>query len=109
MIRSSLIWCAHGLRLTTRLRFVLNWTDSLVQGLNTLAQGGVDVILLDLGLPDSHGYETFLTAKTYTPAAPIIVLANRWRFAWYRKALRITSSRAHATRPCCRRPYNLPP
>ena len=35
--------------------FVLSWTDSLLEGMNTLAQGGIDVVLLDLGLPDSRG------------------------------------------------------
>jgi Flp pilus assembly CpaE family ATPase len=36
----------------------------------------MDVILLDLGLPDSNGYETFTTVRTYAPAAPIIVLSG---------------------------------
>jgi len=58
------------------ITFVLKWTDSLMEGLNTLARGGVDVILLDLGLPDSQGYETFTTAKTYAPAVPVIILSS---------------------------------
>jgi Flp pilus assembly CpaE family ATPase len=66
------IWLAPN----ENVAFVLHWADSLVEGLNTLSRGGVDVILLDLGLPDSHGYETFITAKTYTPSAPIIVLSG---------------------------------
>jgi CheY-like chemotaxis protein len=39
------------------IAFILSWSDSLMQGLNSLSEGNVDVILLDLGLPDSNGYE----------------------------------------------------
>jgi Flp pilus assembly CpaE family ATPase len=56
--------------------FVLSWADSLMQGLNSLSQSSVDAILLDLGLPDSNGYETFTTTKAYAPGVPIIVLSG---------------------------------
>ena len=55
--------------------FRLNWTDSLVAGLNRLAQGGVDVILLDLGLPDSDELETFAKTKAHASGVPIIILS----------------------------------
>jgi Flp pilus assembly CpaE family ATPase len=58
------------------IEFVLNWTDSLMAGLNRLAKGGVDAILLDLGLPDSHGRETFTTATMHAPGVPIIILSG---------------------------------
>jgi Flp pilus assembly CpaE family ATPase len=58
------------------IAFVLNWADSLMQGLNSLAKGHVDVILLDLGLPDSNGYETFTTVRNYSPTTPVIVLSG---------------------------------
>ncbi len=56
--------------------FVLNWTDSLRAGLERLAKGGIDVILLDLGLPDSNGTETFRNLKTGAPGIPVIVLSS---------------------------------
>ena len=31
------------------------WMDRLSSGLARLAEGGIDVVLLDLGLPDSQG------------------------------------------------------
>ena len=37
---------------------MLNWTDSLADGHERLERGGVDVILLDLGLPDCSGMDT---------------------------------------------------
>ena len=58
------------------IEFVLNWTDSLVAGLNRLAKGGVDAILLDLGLPDSHGIGTLTTVKMHASGVPIIILSG---------------------------------
>jgi Flp pilus assembly CpaE family ATPase len=56
-------------------RFVLNWADSLLEGMNTLAKGGIDVVLLDLGLPDSSGPQTFSVIKSAAQGAPIIILS----------------------------------
>jgi len=55
--------------------FVLSWTDSLAAGLDRLAQGAVDVVLLDLGLPDSYGVETFLSTRAHAPGIPVIILS----------------------------------
>ena len=44
--------------------FVLNWTESLSSAMSRLARGGIDIVLLDLGLPDSHGIETFLALRS---------------------------------------------
>jgi Flp pilus assembly CpaE family ATPase len=56
--------------------FILNWTDSLEAGLRRLAQGGVDVILLDLNLPDSDGLRTFTSVRSNSSTLPIIVLSG---------------------------------
>jgi Flp pilus assembly CpaE family ATPase len=55
--------------------FVLNWTDSLQAGMNRLARGGIDVILLDLGLPDSEGRKTFVAVRSHATGVPIVVLS----------------------------------
>jgi Flp pilus assembly CpaE family ATPase len=57
------------------IAFTLNWTDSLAAGLERLRQGGVDLILLDPGLPDSDGLETFLRIRTQAPGVPVIILS----------------------------------
>jgi DNA-binding response OmpR family regulator len=57
------------------ITFALNWTDSLDAGLERLRLGGVDVILLDLGLPDSNGLETFTRTGAQAPDVPVIVLS----------------------------------
>jgi Flp pilus assembly CpaE family ATPase len=56
--------------------FVLNWTDSLADGLSRLDRGGVDVILLDLGLPDCDGMETFKQASDRALKTPIVILSS---------------------------------
>lgn len=55
--------------------FIVVWKNSLLAGVQRLEQGGVDLILLDLGLPDSNGPETFSRIKAHSQAAPIIVLS----------------------------------
>lgn len=56
-------------------RFCLRWTDSLAQGLIRLAEGNVDVVLLDLGLPDSSGLATFMAIRDHHPGIPVIILS----------------------------------
>jgi glutamate dehydrogenase (NAD(P)+) len=56
-------------------QFVLSWADSLLEGMNTLAKGGIHVVLLDLGLPDSSGPQTFSVIKSAAQDAPIIILS----------------------------------
>jgi Flp pilus assembly CpaE family ATPase len=64
------------LSLRTDVAFILHWTDSLQAGLYRLKQGGVDVILLDLGLPDSNGADTFGRTKLHAAGVPVILLSG---------------------------------
>src|SRR5690348_7227728 len=57
------------------ISFALSWTDTLAAGLHRLRQGSVDVILLDLGLPDSDGLETFTKTRNQAPGVPVIILS----------------------------------
>jgi PAS domain S-box-containing protein len=51
--------------------------DRLSAALRELAQdGGIDLILLDLGLPDSQGLETFTHIRESAAQVPIIVLSG---------------------------------
>lgn len=65
-------WLAMG---REDMSFVLNWTDTLAAALKRLGAGGVDVILLDLGLPDSNGAPTFEKIRAQARDIPIIVLS----------------------------------
>jgi signal transduction histidine kinase len=41
-----------------------------------LGKGGVDVVLLDMGLPDAHGLDTVRQAHALAPSIPLIVLTG---------------------------------
>ncbi|MBI3319769.1 MAG: diguanylate cyclase [Candidatus Omnitrophica bacterium] len=57
-------------------RFEIERADRLAATLERLAKGGIDVVLLDLSLPDSHGFDTFLKVRAHTPRVPIVVLSG---------------------------------
>lgn len=48
--------------------------NSLAEGVERLSSGGIELILLDLSLPDSDGLDTFLTIFNRAPDVPIVVL-----------------------------------
>src|SRR5438874_1523351 len=50
--------------------------DRLAPGLEFIAHEKVDLVLLDLSLPDSNGIETFLKVHAQAPHLPIIVLSG---------------------------------
>ena len=54
----------------------LECTDRLSTGLERLTAGDIDVVLLDLSLPDSQGVDTFIKMHAQTPDVPIIVLSG---------------------------------
>ncbi len=58
------------------LAFELETVAALTPALERLAGGGIDVVLLDLTLPDSHGLETLGRMLDRAPAAPVIVLTG---------------------------------
>ena len=58
------------------LRFELTHAARLAEGLEAVARQEVDVVLLDLSLPDAHGMETVERMLAAAPALPIIVLTG---------------------------------
>ncbi len=56
--------------------YVLTCVDSLSRGLETAASEDSDIILSDLGLPDSQGLDTLIRARTRFPGKPIVVLTG---------------------------------
>jgi len=57
-------------------RFELAHVDRLATGLARLAQDDVDVVLLDLSLPDSQGLATLVECQANAPRVPIVVLTG---------------------------------
>jgi DNA-binding response OmpR family regulator len=56
--------------------FELTHLLRLSEAVAHLAKGGVDVVLLDLGLPDGHGLDTVRRAHAVAPDVPVIVLTG---------------------------------
>lgn len=50
--------------------------DTLTAGLARLAQGGIDIVLLDLVLPDSQELDTFLRLRKEAPDIPVVILSG---------------------------------
>src|SRR5712664_2681485 len=56
--------------------FELACVGRLSQGLEYLATRSASLVLLDLSLPDSYGFDTFLKVYAHSPKVPIIVLTG---------------------------------
>jgi signal transduction histidine kinase len=54
------------------LTHLLRMSEAVVH----LAKGGVDIVLLDMGLPDGHGLDTVRRAHAAAPSVPVIVLTG---------------------------------
>ncbi|HEY56684.1 MAG TPA: response regulator, partial [Dehalococcoidia bacterium] len=57
-------------------RFEVKVVGRLSAGLEHLERGDVDVVLVDLGLPDSQGIYTLLRVHERAPSLPIVVLTG---------------------------------
>jgi diguanylate cyclase (GGDEF)-like protein/PAS domain S-box-containing protein len=57
-------------------RPAMTWVRSLSAGVARLGGGGIDVILLDPDLPDSHGIDTFDEVMLAARRIPILVLTS---------------------------------
>jgi Flp pilus assembly CpaE family ATPase len=56
--------------------FRLESKERLASGLERLKQGGIDALLLDLGLPDSQGLKTFERVHEALPSLPVVVMSS---------------------------------
>jgi two-component system cell cycle response regulator len=56
--------------------FEIDWVDRLAKGLAKAESESFDLVLLDLGLPESRGISTFTTMQAAAPEVPIIVLSG---------------------------------
>lgn len=56
--------------------FQLDWVERFSSALERLAKGGIDVILLDMKLPDGFGLEVFEKVHTAAPSIPKVILTG---------------------------------
>ena len=57
-------------------QFELHTAGDLSKGIGRLKDGGIQLVLLDLTLPDSDGLETFIRVLEEAPELPLIVLSG---------------------------------
>jgi DNA-binding NarL/FixJ family response regulator len=57
----------------------LEWADGLTAGLHRLAKGGIDLIILDLGLPETSGPASYSAIRQAAPDLPVLVLTGDTR------------------------------
>jgi Flp pilus assembly CpaE family ATPase len=56
--------------------FQVFFADALLPGLDRLARGDIDLVLLDLSLPDSHGLDGLTAVRTHAPFVPVVLLTG---------------------------------
>ena len=54
------------------------WVDRLTPALERLTNGGIDVILTDLNLPDATGIEIIKRLRAHAPVTPLVVLTGTY-------------------------------
>ncbi|NER27636.1 MAG: response regulator [Symploca sp. SIO1C4] len=59
-----------------KLPMSIEHVERLSEGIALLAQGEIDVVILDLSLPDSEGLDTFKQIYAHFPEVPIIILSE---------------------------------
>ncbi len=62
---------------TVNSKFAVAHVEQLQEALDRLMAQRFDVVLLDLSLPDSQGFETFVRLHAAAPDLPIVVLSGR--------------------------------
>ncbi|MEA3324492.1 MAG: PAS domain S-box protein [Euryarchaeota archaeon] len=68
--------------------FQLEHADRLMTRLKRLSEEDIDVVMLDIGLPDSHGLDTFDSVHDQAPEVPVIVLTGFDDMAAANRAIR---------------------
>lgn len=64
------------LKMSSAMKFEVDWVSSLTDGLRKLAESSYDVVLSDLQLPEGYGLETFRMVQDQARDLPILLLTN---------------------------------
>lgn len=64
------------LKRVNELKFDIAHSTDLGGGMKKIDSDSVDVVILDLGLPDSFGINTYETLRAHSPQLPIIIITG---------------------------------
>lgn len=79
--RADVVVIQQTLAITSAGSSHVEYVTSLAQGVERLARGGIDVVLVDLSLPDSEGSATLSALQSAAPRVPLLVVARTGREA----------------------------
>jgi DNA-binding response OmpR family regulator len=57
-------------------KYRLEWANCLSDGLSRILKGGIDVVLLDLGLPDCSSHLSYAWVREAAPDVPVVILTG---------------------------------
>jgi DNA-binding response OmpR family regulator len=75
----AMLLVRYALREYGQGKYRLEWAKCLSEGLSMMLKGGVDVVLLDLGLPESSGALSYAWVREAAPDVPVVVLTGDTR------------------------------
>jgi DNA-binding NarL/FixJ family response regulator len=77
--RADVVVIQQTLAITSAGSSHVEYVTSLAEGVERLARGGIDVVLVDLSLPDSEGSCTLSALQSAAPQVPLLVVARTSR------------------------------
>ncbi|MCA9072575.1 MAG: response regulator, partial [Planctomycetaceae bacterium] len=72
----DVIFVEEMLSQSDHFSYQLTMADTLAKGLERLAEGETDLVLLDLSLPDSFGLKTLESTLDHSPGVPILIMTG---------------------------------
>ena len=72
----SMLLVRYALQQYGEGKYRLEWAQRLSEGLDQILKGGIDVVLLDLGLPESSGPESYAWVREIASDIPVVVLTG---------------------------------
>ncbi len=72
----SMLLVQYALQQYGEGNYRLKWAQRLSEGLDQILKGGIDIVLLDLGLPESSGAESYAWVREIASNIPVVVLTG---------------------------------
>jgi DNA-binding response OmpR family regulator len=58
------------------VEFRVEWKPNILNAISRLAKPGIDVVLLDLGMPNLSGYKTHMAITRVTKKTPVVIFTS---------------------------------